>query len=60
MTGYILSIAERHNPLLGVLVEGYLGGPKIAIGQASLGVRFPAGGKHVAVIDRIVFRSVSG
>jgi hypothetical protein len=38
MAGYILCIAERHNTLLGVFVEGGLGRAEIAISQAGFGI----------------------
>jgi hypothetical protein len=54
MAEYILRIAKRHNSLLVFFVEGGLGGAEIAISQPGLGICFPTGRKHVAMINEMI------
>jgi hypothetical protein len=51
---YILSIAERHNALLGIFVKLCVAGAEIAIGQARLGICFSTGRKHVTSTDEMM------
>lgn len=51
---YILSIAERHDTLLGIFIKMGLAGAKVAIGQACLRICFSTGRKHFILMDEMM------
>lgn len=60
MAEYILCITERHNSLVVVFVVRGLEGLKVAVCQAGLGICFPAGRKHVTMINEMILDQLKG